>query len=288
MVRSMLVTACRLATSPTRTSPDLANATTDGVVRAPSALGMTVGSPPSSTATTLFVVPRSMPTARAMLGYLRVVRLAIQPVCTGSRHHLDDQCRVDKILESGRLNFLSRAQRRGVPRMFPVLKEFRVVRLTTRSTPWSGGRPEDLELGAPVVDQVTADGRAVGGVPGADLPVDDGEGTAQRRRVTGEQQLDLGQQRLGRPLGHRERVLAQLPRQVLVVGPQPSGEREDDVEQPRQRLGRVEPGLEQPAVAVVRQGAVGEVQVAVETVLVDQHPPLLVVLDGRLTAYGVG
>src|SRR4051795_1622276 len=222
MVRSTLVTACRLATSPTRTSPDLANATTDGVVRAPSALGMTVGSPPSSTATTLFVVPRSMPTARAMLGYLRVVRLAIQPVCTGSRHHLDDQCRVDKILESGRLNFLSRAQRRGVPRMFPVLKEFRVVRLTTGSTPWSGGRPEDLELGAPVVDQVTADGRAVGGVPGADLPVDDGEGTAQRGRVTGEHQLDLGQQRLGRPLGHRKRVLAQLPRQVLVVGPQPS------------------------------------------------------------------
>ena len=39
---------------------------TDGVVRAPSAFAMTVGSPPSSTATTLFVVPRSMPTARAM------------------------------------------------------------------------------------------------------------------------------------------------------------------------------------------------------------------------------
>src|SRR5690349_4980866 len=71
MVRSTLVTAWRLATSPTRTSPDLANATTDGVVRAPSALAMTVGSPPSRTATTLFVVPRSMPTARAMLGYLR-------------------------------------------------------------------------------------------------------------------------------------------------------------------------------------------------------------------------
>src|SRR3954451_1525776 len=67
MVRSTLVTACRLATSPTRTSPFLANATTEGVVRAPSALAMTVGSPPSSTATTEFVVPRSIPTARAML-----------------------------------------------------------------------------------------------------------------------------------------------------------------------------------------------------------------------------
>src|SRR5688500_4977659 len=70
MVRSTLVTACRLATSPTSTSPDLVKATTDGVVRAPSALAMTVGSPPSRTATTEFVVPRSMPTARAMCVYL--------------------------------------------------------------------------------------------------------------------------------------------------------------------------------------------------------------------------
>jgi hypothetical protein len=67
IVRSTLVTACRLATSPTRTSPDLAKATTDGVVRAPSAFAMTVGSPPSRTATTEFVVPRSIPTARAMV-----------------------------------------------------------------------------------------------------------------------------------------------------------------------------------------------------------------------------
>src|SRR5471032_1684333 len=68
MVRSALVTACRLATSPTRTSPFLANATTEGGVRDPSAFAMTVGSPPSRTATTEFVVPRSIPTARAM-GY---------------------------------------------------------------------------------------------------------------------------------------------------------------------------------------------------------------------------
>src|SRR5699024_11529847 len=49
-----------------RTSPELEKATTDGVVRAPSALGMTTGSPPSRTATHELVVPRSMPTARAM------------------------------------------------------------------------------------------------------------------------------------------------------------------------------------------------------------------------------
>ena len=68
MVRSGLVMAWRLATSPTRTSPALAKATTDGVVRAPSALGMTTGSPASRTLTTELVVPRSMPTALGMGG----------------------------------------------------------------------------------------------------------------------------------------------------------------------------------------------------------------------------
>src|ERR1700690_2109892 len=53
--------AWRLATWPTRRSPDLVKATTDGTVRPPSALGMTVGSPASMTATTELVVPRSMP-----------------------------------------------------------------------------------------------------------------------------------------------------------------------------------------------------------------------------------
>src|SRR6056297_2433762 len=67
-VRSALVTAWRLATSPTSTSSDLDQATTEGVVRAPSALAMTVGSPPSMTDTTELVVPRSMPTALAILG----------------------------------------------------------------------------------------------------------------------------------------------------------------------------------------------------------------------------
>src|SRR3954465_2082512 len=62
-----LVTAWRLATVPTSRSPDWAKATTDGVVRPPSALSMTVGSPPSSTAMHEFVVPRSMPMVLAIL-----------------------------------------------------------------------------------------------------------------------------------------------------------------------------------------------------------------------------
>src|SRR4051794_41056471 len=56
-----LVTAWRLATVPTRRSPLCANATTDGVVRPPSAFSITVGSPPSRTAMHEFVVPRSIP-----------------------------------------------------------------------------------------------------------------------------------------------------------------------------------------------------------------------------------
>src|SRR5512134_3330088 len=56
-----LVIAWRLATWPTSRSPSLVKATTDGVVRPPSALGMTTGSPPSITETTELVVPRSMP-----------------------------------------------------------------------------------------------------------------------------------------------------------------------------------------------------------------------------------
>src|SRR5438093_974383 len=55
-----LVTAWRFATWPTRRSPSFVNPTTDGVTRPPSALGMTTGSPPSITATTELVVPRSI------------------------------------------------------------------------------------------------------------------------------------------------------------------------------------------------------------------------------------
>src|SRR5208283_1919241 len=61
MVRSGLVMAWRFATCPTSRSPSLRNATTDGVVRLPSSLVSTLGSRPSIIATTLLVVPRSMP-----------------------------------------------------------------------------------------------------------------------------------------------------------------------------------------------------------------------------------
>src|SRR5471030_2793246 len=56
-----LVTAWRLAAWPTKRSPDLVKATTDGVVRAPSAFGITTGSPPSMTDIHELVVPRSIP-----------------------------------------------------------------------------------------------------------------------------------------------------------------------------------------------------------------------------------
>src|SRR5207248_10477626 len=68
-----LVTAWRLATVPTRRSPDCANATTDGVVRPPSAFSTTVGSPPSSTAMHELVVPRSIPLVFPMWGLLLLV-----------------------------------------------------------------------------------------------------------------------------------------------------------------------------------------------------------------------
>src|SRR5215813_12163712 len=65
-VFSGLTAAWRRARLPTRRSPDLVKATTEGVVRAPSELGMTTGSPPSMTAITELVVPRSIPTVFGM------------------------------------------------------------------------------------------------------------------------------------------------------------------------------------------------------------------------------
>src|SRR5882672_9879609 len=56
-----LVTACRLAGAPTRTSPSSMYATIEGVVRAPSEFSITLGLPPSMIATQEFVVPRSIP-----------------------------------------------------------------------------------------------------------------------------------------------------------------------------------------------------------------------------------
>jgi hypothetical protein len=61
MVFSGFVTAWRLATWPTSLSPCFVNATTEGVVRPPSALAITEAASPSMMATTELVVPRSMP-----------------------------------------------------------------------------------------------------------------------------------------------------------------------------------------------------------------------------------
>src|SRR5947208_13366708 len=77
IVRSTLVTAWFFADCPTSTSPLRANATTDGVVREPSEFAMTVGSPPSRTETTEFVVPRSIPTARAIVVVLHACSDAV-------------------------------------------------------------------------------------------------------------------------------------------------------------------------------------------------------------------
>src|SRR5581483_10404844 len=68
-----LVTACRLATVPTSRSPLCVNATTEGVTRPPSAFSITVGSPPSSTAMQLLVVPRSIPIVFAISSLLLCV-----------------------------------------------------------------------------------------------------------------------------------------------------------------------------------------------------------------------
>src|SRR5882757_10365627 len=56
-----LVTAWRLAGWPTRRSPSSRKATTDGVVREPSAFSITFGVLPSMMATHELVVPRSIP-----------------------------------------------------------------------------------------------------------------------------------------------------------------------------------------------------------------------------------
>src|SRR5699024_11459286 len=79
MVRSTLVTAWFLADWPTSTSPFLAKATTDGVVREPSEFAMTTASPPSSTDTTELVAPRSIPTARPMINVLLIAGTAGGP-----------------------------------------------------------------------------------------------------------------------------------------------------------------------------------------------------------------
>ena len=77
IVFSGFITAWRLATVPTRRSPESVKATTEGVVRPPSAFSSTVGSPPSRTATHELVVPRSIPIVLPTSSVLQVfVRIA--------------------------------------------------------------------------------------------------------------------------------------------------------------------------------------------------------------------
>ncbi len=75
-VFSGLVTAWRLAGSPTITSPSSVKATIEGVVRMPSAFSMTLGVLPSMTATQELVVPRSIPITFAItdLSFWQTVR----------------------------------------------------------------------------------------------------------------------------------------------------------------------------------------------------------------------
>src|SRR5437588_141606 len=61
-----LVTAWRFAAWPTSRSPLFVNATTEGVVRAPSLFSKTTGSPPSITAMQELVVPKSIPKTLAI------------------------------------------------------------------------------------------------------------------------------------------------------------------------------------------------------------------------------
>src|SRR6185369_11516166 len=81
-----LVTAWRLAASPTRRSPLLVKATTDGVVRLPSEFSRTSGSPPSMTAMHEFVVPKSMPNTFAIcLLSIKFLKDSVQRRCHNGR-----------------------------------------------------------------------------------------------------------------------------------------------------------------------------------------------------------
>src|ERR1044071_4605307 len=82
------VTCWRFAGAPPSRWPSFVNATTDGVVRPPSAFGMTDGSPPSITATHELVVPRSMPIVFAICILLesRVERKSESDYSKSARH----------------------------------------------------------------------------------------------------------------------------------------------------------------------------------------------------------
>src|SRR5579883_1273788 len=79
MVCSGFVTAWRFAICPTNRSPLFVIATIEGVSRAPSAFSKTVGSPASITATTEFVVPRSIPRTFAIAFCLLHSKIVCRP-----------------------------------------------------------------------------------------------------------------------------------------------------------------------------------------------------------------
>src|SRR3990170_4537416 len=82
-------TACRLAACPTRTSPPFPIPTTEGVSRFPSSLMMILGSPPSITATTEFVVPRSIPMIFAIF-ILSSLRWVLPKPLQSAQHFFDE------------------------------------------------------------------------------------------------------------------------------------------------------------------------------------------------------
>ena len=77
-----LVTACLLAGSPTLISPPSTNAITEGVVRLPSAFGITTGSFASMTDTHEFVVPKSIPIILLILIIFLKLYSSIMPLAT--------------------------------------------------------------------------------------------------------------------------------------------------------------------------------------------------------------
>src|SRR5437773_11537995 len=94
--------ACRLATCPTSRSPVLVKPTTDGVVRPPSSLGMTLGSPPSMTATQELVVPRSIPIILAITGSFHFYKCFEFNVLTLALWNIMRiECDVVKFLDAG-------------------------------------------------------------------------------------------------------------------------------------------------------------------------------------------
>src|SRR6267143_1707433 len=87
MVFRVLVTAWRLAASPTSRSPVFEKATTEGVVRLPSEFSRTAGSPPSITAMQELVVPKSMPNTFAIwVLQITKIHVLISSGCTTERN----------------------------------------------------------------------------------------------------------------------------------------------------------------------------------------------------------